>query len=80
VIGTRNMQKALLRALLLPRAQLVAAEEAMDFTARLIWAEEAKDLPFAAIWAEFCARRNMPVGAALLQDLTAYASKVAHRG
>ena len=80
VIGTRNMQKALLRALLLPRAQLVAAEEAMDFTARLIWAEEAKDLPFAAIWAEFCARQNMPVGAALLQDLTGYASKVAHRG
>jgi L-rhamnose isomerase len=80
VIGTRNMQKALLRALLLPRAQLVAAEEAMDFTARLIWAEEAKDLPFAAIWAEFCARQNMPVGAALLQDLIGYASKVAHRG
>lgn len=80
VIGTRNMQKALLRALLLPRAQLVAAEEAMDFTARLIWAEEAKDLPFAAIWAEFCARHNMPVGAALLQDLTSYASKVADRG
>jgi len=80
VIGTRNMQKALLRALLLPRAQLVAAEEAMDFTARLIWAEEAKDLPFAAIWAEFCARQNMPVGAALLQDLAGYARKVAHRG
>jgi L-rhamnose isomerase len=80
VIGTRNMQKALLRALLLPRAQRVAAEEAMDFTARLIWAEEAKDLPFAAIWAEFCARQNMPVGAALLQDLSSYASKVAHRG
>lgn len=80
VIGTRNMQKALLRALLLPRAQLVAAEEAMDFTARLIWAEEAKDLPFGAIWAEFCARHNMPVGAALLQDLGTYASKVAHRG
>ena len=52
----------------------------MDFTARLIWAEEAKDLPFGAVWAEFCTRQNMPVGAALLQDLGTYASKVAHRG
>jgi L-rhamnose isomerase len=79
VIGTRNMQKALLRALLLPQARLKAAEAALDFTTRLILTEELKDLPFAAIWAEFCARHNMPTGAALLGDLTAYQTSVSAR-
>lgn len=79
VIGVRNMQKALLRALLLPQARLKAAEQALDFTTRLILTEELKDLPFAAVWAEFCARHNMPTGAALLQDLTAYQASVAGR-
>lgn len=79
VIGTRNMQKALLRALLLPQARLKATEEALDYTARLILTEELKDLPFATIWAEFCARHTMPTGAQLLSDLTAYQSSVAGR-
>lgn len=79
VIGTRNMQKALLRALLLPQSRLKAAEAALDYTSRLILTEELKDLPFAAIWAEFCARHNMPTGAALLGDLTTYQSRVAAR-
>lgn len=80
VIGTRNMQKALLRALLLPQARLKATEEALDYTTRLILTEELKDLPFAAVWTEFCARANMPTGPALLADLTAYQARVAARG
>lgn len=79
VIGTRNMQKALLRALLLPQARLKAAERALDFTTRLILTEEAKDLPFASIWAEFCARHDCPTGAALLGDLTSYQNSVSGR-
>lgn len=79
VIGVRNMQKALLRALLLPQARLKSAEAALDYTSRLILTEEAKDLPFAAVWAEFCARANLPTGAALLDDLTAYQARVANR-
>lgn len=80
VIGTRNMQKALLRALLLPQARLKACEAALDHTARLILTEEARDLPFAAVWAEFCRRHNMPTGQALLSDLAAYQSAVGSRG
>jgi L-rhamnose isomerase len=79
VIGTRNMQKALLRAFLLPQARLKAAEAALDYTTRLILTEEVKDLPFAAVWAEFCARHNRPTGAALLRDLTTYQNNVALR-
>ena len=79
VIGTRNMQKALLRALLLPQAPLKAAEEALDFTTRLVLTEELKDLPFAAVWAEFCARLDAPVGRTLISDLDAYQASVATR-
>ena len=80
VIGTRNMQKALLRALLLPQAQLKAAEEKLDFTTRLVLTEELKDLPFAAVWAEFCDRNEVPVGQALAAELDAYQASVAGRG
>lgn len=77
VIGTRNMQKALLRALLMPQAPLKACEAALDYSTRLILTEELKDLPFAAVWAEFCARHDMPTGQALLSDLMSYQSRVA---
>ena len=80
VIGTRNMQKALLRALLLPQARLKAAEERLDHTARLLLTEEVKDLPFAAVWAEFCAREDRPTGQALIGALDRYQASVAGRG
>lgn len=80
VIGVRNMQKALLRAFLLPQARLKAAEAALDHTARLILTEEVKDLPFAAVWDELCARADLPVGQGLLSALEGYQSKAAARG
>jgi L-rhamnose isomerase len=79
VMGVRNMQKALLRALLLPQARLKAAEARLDFTARLVMTEELKDLPFAAVWAEFCARNEVPSGAALIGNLDRYQASVAGR-
>ena len=79
VIGTRNMQKALLRALLLPEERLKAAEERLDFTTRLALTEELKDLPFSAVWAEFCKRQNVPAGTNLIADLDAYQASVADR-
>ena len=80
VIGVRNMQKALLRALLLPQARLKAVEAGLDHTARLMLTEEAKDLPFAAVWAEFCARQDVPAGSVLIGDLERYQACVASRG
>lgn len=79
VIGTRNMQKALLRALLMPRAELMAAEASMDNTARIMMLEEAKDLPAGAVWAEFCARQSVQEGQALMGALSAYDSQVSSR-
>ena len=62
VIGTRNMRKALLRALLEPRARLREAEAAWDFTARLAMFEEQKSMPWTAVWDHYCLSRDTPVG------------------
>lgn len=80
VIGTRNMQKALLRALLTPMDWLCRVETDLDFSARLTLTEEFKDLPFGAVWAEFCARAEVPAGLALIKSLDSYQSRVAGRG
>lgn len=80
VIGARNVQKALLRALLAPWERLRAAEDGLDFTARLAMAEEFRDLPFAAVWAEFCERMGTPCGLSLIGELDAYQARVAPRG
>ena len=80
VIGVRNMQKALLHALLLPQSRLKDIEQRLDFTARLAWTEELKDLPFAAVWAEFCERNSVPAGIGLITELEQYQASVASRG
>ena len=60
VIGARNMQKALLAALLEPRARLIQYEQEWDFTRRLALQEEAKALPFGAVWNQFCEQSAVP--------------------
>lgn len=80
VIGTRNMQKALMRSLLLPLGRLKAAEDALDFTTRFVVTEEYKDMPFGAVWDEFCARMEVPTGQSLIGELDRYQTAVAGRG
>ena len=79
VIGTRNMQKALLHALLKPWKLLRDAENQLDFTKRLIITEELKDLPYGLVWEEFCNRHGAPVGNPLIKDLEGYQNSVSDR-
>ncbi|SMX36772.1 L-rhamnose isomerase [Octadecabacter ascidiaceicola] len=79
VIGTRNMQKALLRALLMPLDRLRPAEDALDFTERFVVTEELKDLPFGQVWDEFCARMSCPSGLHLINQLEDYQGSVSGR-
>ncbi len=71
VIGARNLQRALLLALLEPPA-IRAAELASDLTARLALQEESKSLPFGAVWDYFCESKGVPVGEAWLAEVKAY--------
>jgi L-rhamnose isomerase len=61
VIGVRNAQKALLRALLTQRDTIVGAEAAGDYTTRLALKEEEKTLPFSAVFDMYCLKQGVPV-------------------
>ena len=76
VIGTRNMIKALLLALLEPIDKLRAAEDEGDYTTRLALLEEARTLPFGAVWDAYCAEATVPVGDAWLTEVKRYESEV----
>jgi L-rhamnose isomerase len=71
-IGTRNMIKALLKALIEPAARLRALEEAGDYTGRLVLLEELKTLPFGAVWEQYCERAGVPSGPGWLGEISQY--------
>jgi len=75
VIGTRNLLRALLLALLEPPA-IRAAELAGDNTARLALQEEVRSLPFGAVWDYYCENKGVPVGEAWLAEVKAYEESV----
>jgi L-rhamnose isomerase len=78
VIGTRNLQKALLLALLEPPAIRVA-ELAGDNTARLTLQEESKSLPFGTVWDYYCETKDAPVGEAWLAEAKEYEKNVLNK-
>ena len=76
VIGTRNMKKALLRALLEPTEQLRQLEASGDYTARLALLEEQKSLPWQAVWEMYCQRHDTPAGSQWLDSVRAYEKEI----
>lgn len=76
VIGTRNMKKALLRALLEPTNHLRNLEESGDYTARLALLEEQKSLPWQAVWEMYCQRNDVPVDASWLKAVREYEEQI----
>ncbi|KQB94480.1 L-rhamnose isomerase [Geobacillus sp. PA-3] len=72
VIGTRNMIKALLYALLLPHDYLKQLQEEGRFTERLVLMEEFKTYPFGAVWDEYCAAMGVPVREQWLEEVKKY--------
>ena len=75
-IGTRNMIKSLLKALLEPVEVLRRLEESRDYTSRLALLEEQKTLPFGAVWDYYCLTSDVPVGSAWLAEIKKYESEV----
>lgn len=71
-IGTRNMIKALLYALLVPNDHLKELQEKGDFTERLALMEEFKTYPFGAIWDYYCKKMNVPVKERWLTQVKEY--------
>ena len=76
VIGSRNMLRALLLALVEPGGQLRNMEIAGDYTGRLALLEELKGMPFGAVWDYFCWQSGVPVGMTFLDEIRAYETQV----
>ena len=76
VIGARNMQKALLSALLLPHDKLEQYQNAADYTKVLALTEEFKTFPFGDIWDEYCERCRTAVGMDWIREIDVYESEV----
>ena len=74
-IGARNMQRALLIALLEPPA-IKAAELGGDYTSRLALQEEARTMPFGAVWDYYCESRGVPAGQSWLAEVKRYEKDV----
>ena len=72
IIGTRNVQKALLFALLQPNEALCQAQDAADYTKLLMLREEFKVMPYTAIWEEWCQREGVVPGMEWFEDIKAY--------
>lgn len=76
VIGTRNMCKALLLAMLTPIGQLKKLELAGDYTSRLALLEDSRTLPAGTVWDYYCLTQDVPAGSDWLPEIKAYESAV----
>ena len=76
VTGFRNVQKALLMALLTPNEQLKALQDGDRFTELMVRQEELKTMPFGEIWDEYCRRCGAPVDGEWFPQVQQYEQNV----
>ncbi len=74
VTGFRNVQKALLYALMSP--DMTKQQNENDWTTLLVVAEELKTLPFGEVWAEYCRRNSVPEDGCWLSQVRKYEKNV----
>lgn len=74
--GLRNMQKALLFALLQPNAELKALQESNNLTKLMTVQEEMKTFPFGEVWDYYCEACGAPVGAKWFEEVEKYEADV----
>lgn len=75
-IGMRNMQKALLYALLTPNKELKEYQDKGDVTSLMAISEEIKTMPFGEVWDYYCEECGVPVGADWLTEAKKYEDEV----
>jgi L-rhamnose isomerase len=76
IIGTRNMLKALLMALIEPHIKLQKFESEGDLTQRLALLEEMKMLPVGAVWDYYCLNQDVPTGFDWMKEVELYQKSV----
>ena len=73
--GARNMQRALLYALLQPNAKLKELQDSLNYTELLVTQEEMKFMPYGDVWNEYLKRQGVPASD-LLDEVKDYEKKV----
>ena len=76
VTGFRNLQKALLFALLEPHAELKKLQDEGNFTKLMVMMEEEKTMPFGDIWDEYCRVCGAPVDGEWFPEIEKYEAEV----
>ena len=76
VTGFRNVQKALLFAMLQPQAQLKKLQDEGNWTELMVVQEEMKTMPFGEIWDEYCARCGKPADGQWFAQIKQYEQEV----
>ena len=74
VTGFRNVQKALLMALLTP--DMTALQNAGNWSELMVLQEEMKTMPFGEIWNEYCARCGKPADGQWFAKVKEYEANV----
>lgn len=75
VIGTRNMVKALMNAMLMPHDKLIELQNEGNFTERLALMEELKTYPMGDIWNYYCEINNVPIKEEWIKEVKEYEEK-----
>ncbi len=76
VTGFRNLQKALLFALLEPRNILKKLQDEGNFTKLMVMLEEEKTMPFGDVWDEYCKICGKPLDGTWFTEVETYEETV----
>lgn len=76
VVGMRNMQKALLNALLLPADKLAKLQDKKEFTKLMMLQEELKLYPIGAVWNYFCQQNKVPEQEYWFKEIEQYEKEI----
>ena len=76
ILEIRNLQKALLFALLQPNDELKKLQDGGDLTKLMVLQEELKTLPFGEVWDEYCRRCGKPADGEWFQEIETYEKEV----
>ena len=75
-LGMRNMQKALLYALLLPTEKLSKLQENREFSELMVLQDELKLYPYGDVWNYFCKKNGVPEKEDWFLDIKKYEEDV----
>ena len=79
VTGFRNLQKALLFALLQPNAEMTKLQDEGNWTKLMVLQEEMKTMPFGDVWEEYCKVCGKPADGQWFAKIEEYEKNVLSR-